>query len=234
MADEEKNEELFDVLLKMVVSDALKKDMDALPSNVELNEKYKGSQELNRQIEKLIFQGKIKSRMRYYVKNVGKIAACFIIILFLSTIALVSVEATRNHIFNALVDKFGDYTQIQFHDSKKENKEINRYQPTYLPDGFKEKTIQTFGNTVLQIYSNESNDEIVFKQRPAEKGTALLDNENTKYEEVEISGNSAYLFKALKKEDYSILLWQAEGTAFELTSQISSDELVRIGNSVEK
>jgi len=233
MDSEEKKEELFDALLKMAVSDALKKDMDALPSNEELNKNFKSSQELNKRIKKIIFQGKIKSKTKHYVKSIRKLAACFIVILVLSSIALLSVEATRNIIYNALIDKFGNYTQIQFQDSVTEKK-INSYRPSYLPKGFKEITNQTYGNTILQIYSNESNDEIVFKQRPAEEGAALIDNENTKYEEVEISGNTAYLFEALMKEDYSVLLWQAEGTVFELTSQISGDELIRIGNSLEK
>jgi hypothetical protein len=232
--NEEKNEELFDTLLKMSISDALKKEMNTLPSNDELNGNFKSSIKLNERIKKLTFHRKIKSKIIYFVKSVSKIAACVIIIMALSSIALFSVEATRNIIFNSLVDKFSNYTQINFEESVTDNMKTNSYRPTYLPKGFKKISTQTYGNTILQIYSNESNGEIVFKQRPAEEGTTLIDNENTKYKEVEISGNTAYLFEALTQEDYSVLIWQAEGTVFELTAQINSEELVFISNSLEK
>lgn len=233
MTSKELNKELFDSLLKAAVSDALKNDMDALPDNEELNQKFKSSPELDKRINQLIFKGKIKSKIQYFHKRFRKIAACFIIILVLSSITLFSVEATRNIILNALVDQFGDYTQIQFHDSAIENTQKNINRPAYLPKGFNEVSNETCGNTIVQIYSNESGDEIVFKQWPAEAGTVLIDNENTEYTEVEISGNKGYLFKSLTKENYNVFLWQSEGIVFELTSQISSDELIRIGKSLK-
>lgn len=234
MTGKDRNKELFDALLKVAVSEALKNEMDTLPTNEELNMAYKPSPELDKRFKNLIIQGKIKSKIKFFVKSVYKIAACIIMIFVLSSITLLSVEATRNVIFNAFVEWFGKYTEIQFQDSVIDNDQKNIYRPAYLPNGFKETSSQTYGNTVMQIYSDESGDEIIFKQRPADAGTALIDNENTIYTEVEISGNTAYLFKALTKEDYSVLLWQSEGVVFEMTSQISSNELIRIGNSLKK
>lgn len=54
MINEERNEELFDALIKVPISNALKNEMDALPSNEELNKYFKSSKELNKRIEKLI------------------------------------------------------------------------------------------------------------------------------------------------------------------------------------
>ena len=234
MTSEDRNKELFDSLLKAAISDALRDEMDALPSNKELNEKYPTSEELDKRIKKLISEQKIKSKIRHFVKSNRKIAACFIVIIVLSSATLLSVEATRNVILNTFVNQFGKYTQIQFQDSSADGQQMDIFRPAYLPEGYKKISEEIYGNSALLVYSNESDTEIVLKQRKAEEGTSLIDNENTNYTEVDISGNTAYLFKAVKDDNYNVLLWKSHDVVFELTSKVNSDELIRMGNSLEK
>lgn len=234
MSSEDRNKELFDSLLKAAISDALKDEMDALPSNKELNEKFQMSEDLDKRIKKLIFEHKIKFKIRYFVKSNRKIAACFMVIIILSSATLLSVEATRNVILNTFVNQFGKYTQIQFHDSSAGGQQMDIFRPAYLPEGYKKVSEDLYGNSALLVYSNESDTEIVFKQRKAEEGTALVDNENTNYTEVDISGNTAYLFKAVKDDNYNVLLWKSHDVVFELTSKVNSDELIRMGKSLKK
>lgn len=234
MTSEDRNKELFDSLLKAAVSDALRDEMDALPSNKELNEKFPTSAEMDKRMKKLIFQRKIRSNIRHFVKSNRKIAACFMVIIVLSSVTLLSVEATRNVILNTFVNQFGKYTQIQFHDSSAGGQQMDIYRPAYLPEGYKKISEEVYGNAALLVYSNESDSEIVLKQRKAEEGTALIDNENTNYTEVDISGNTAYLFKAVKDDNYNVLLWKSQDVVFELTSDVNSDELIRMGRSMEK
>nr|WP_314461342.1 DUF4367 domain-containing protein [uncultured Clostridium sp.] len=234
MTSEERNKELFDSLLKAAVSDALRDEMDALPSNEELKEKFPASAQFGKRMKKLIFQRKIKSKIRYFIKSNRKIAACFMVIIVLSSATLLSVEATRNVILNTFVNQFGKYTQIQFNDSSTGEQKMDIYRPAYLPEGYKKISEEVYGNAALLVYSNESDSEIVLKQRKAEEGTALIDNENTNYTEVEISGNTAYLFKAEKDDNYNVLLWKSKDVVFELTSKVNSDELLRVGRSLEK
>lgn len=234
MSSEDRNKELFDSLLKAAISDALKDEMDALPSNKELNEKFQMSEDLDKRIKKLIFEHKIKFKIRYFVKSNRKIAACFMVIIILSSATLLSVEATRNVILNTFVNQFGKYTQIQFHDSSAGGQQMDIFRPAYLPEGYNKVSEDLYGNSALLVYSNESDTEIVFKQRKAEEGTALVDNENTNYTEVDISGNTAYLFKAVKDDNYNVLLWKSHDVVFELTSKVNSDELIRMGKSLKK
>ena len=234
MTSEDRNKELFDSLLKAAISDALRDEMDALPSNKELNEKFPTSAKLEQRMKKLISEQKIKSKIRHFVKSNRKIAACFIVILVLSSATLLSVEATRNVILNTFVNQFGKYTQIQFQDSSADGQQMDIFRPAYLPEGYKKISEEIYGNSALLVYSNESDTEIVLKQRKAEEGTSLIDNENTNYTEVDISGNTAYLFKAVKDDNYNVLLWKSHDVVFELTSKVNSDELIRMGNSLEK
>jgi len=233
-AREEKNRILFDTLVRIGVSDALKSEISLLPSKEELDRQYKPSDKLTRRIKTIIIRNRVKQRIHAYSKMASRVAVLLIILLSVSSITLLSVEATRNAIFNAIIEKYDKYTEIRF-DNKVEDGNSNKpYSPTYLPQGFKETSTVTYGNSLMQIYTNDEGLEILFKQGPSETGTILIDNENTEYEEIEINGKVAYLFEALTLEDYNILLWQEEGIVFGLQSLISSDELIQIGRSISR
>lgn len=233
MTKDEQKDIIFDALLKIAVSDAMKNEMDALPTNEELNTVYIPSTELNQRIAKMIHQGMKKSKHKRYSKKMRKLAAGIVIIFALSSITVLSVEATRTVILNTIVEQFSQYTEIKFEESDSE-KQADIYRPTYLPEGYEEVSMHTSGSTVVLIYSDKTDNEISFIQRPAVEGTALVDNERNEYLELEIAGNKAYLFEANKGRIVNVLLWKVEGTGFELFSQISTEELIKIANSVTK
>ncbi len=234
MNKKEQNEVLFDAMLKVAVNESIKRELSTLPSNNELNIRYKPSPELDRHITKIINQNKMKTIISRNARTMRKVTACIIIMFVLSSLTLISVEATRNIIFNAFIERFETFTKIEFEASKAEDENNQYYSPAYLPEGFHKESTNTYGNTIMITYINDDGAQIIFQQREADAGTALIDNENTRYTEVEVAGQKAYLFEAATKEDYSILLWQSNHMVFELTAQISSEELLRIGNSVIK
>lgn len=234
MTREEKNRLWFNSLLRISASEALKNEIDLLPSKEELDKKYILSDNLNKRINKIIIINRIKQKVRSFCKVSRKIALFIIILSVSSTITLLSVEATRNAIFNVFIEQYEKYTEIKFNKEVSEVKNNKLYMPNYLPQGFKETSTVTYGNSVMMIYTNDNGIDILFKQRPAETGTTLIDNENTKYKEIEINGNVAYLFEALTTEDYSVLLWQEDSVVFELESILSCDELIQVGSSFRK
>lgn len=234
MTTEKQNEILFDALLKVATSEALKNEVNALPSEEELSEKYKPSAELDRRIRRIIIRGRAKSKTQRYTRRIRKIAAVIIIIIVTSSATLLSVEATRNAIFNAYIERFGKYTEIKFIDSTTDSKQSDAFFPEYLPEGFRKTSEKSYGNTIMIEYTDDAGIEILFLKRPADTGTSLINNEDAEYKEVDINGNTAYLFEAVSKNDNSVLLWQSDGMVFELTSQIDSDELIHIGNSIKK
>ena len=213
--------------MKIAVREAFEREMSELGSE-EADETDKPSPELEKRVKRLIDKSYMKSKMRRYMKLAGKIAVCICITF---TIISLSVRATRNAIFNAIIELQEKYTRVDFGESETVT---GIYRPTYLPEGFSETSTVKFGNTVMIKYSKADDAEIVLSQRPAESGTSLVDNENTDYMEVEVSGVTAYLFSGSSANDISTLIWQANGTVFELTSTISIDELIKIGKSLKK
>ena len=233
MTSEERNKIWFDSLLRIAVSEGLKNEMDLLPSKEELDKRYHPSDKLNRRIKNIIIRKRIKGQVEAHGKIVYKIATILIILFAASSITLLSVEATRNAIFNVIIQQLDKYTEIKFEKDGANESNGSLYSPTYLPQGFVETSNVTYGSTIMITYTNNEGIEILFKQGSVGTSTTLIDNENTKYKEIKINERDGYLFEALTSEDYNVLLWQVDGISFELQSLINSDELVQIGNSVK-
>ena len=169
--------------------------------------------------------------MKCLSKTFVKAAVYFCTIFTLLFSILLSIDETRNLVFNSILQWKEKYTEIQFGDTEIYG---DIYRPTYLPEGFSEKSIRIFGDTVMIIYSNEADVEILLNQRPAKSGTSLVDNENTNFTEVKVAGNTAYLFKAQTEDDANVLIWSSNDMVFELVSKIESKELLFIGESLKK
>ena len=227
-----KSEALFDAILEVAVGEAFQKEMNELPSNEELNKIYKPSPELDKRIKRLIIQRNRKLKMKRLARNFGKIAAAICIMFALSFSILLNIEATRNLIFNLVVEWEEKYTELRFDESNTYNDIYIR--PTYLPEGFREKSVNNTGQITIIIYSNDAGVEITFTQRTTIKGTMLVDNENTSFTEVDVAGNTGYLFKAKTEDDLNELIWISNGILFKLTSKIGSDQLLLIAESIKK
>ncbi len=231
MNEARKNEVLFDSLLKISLADALEEEMAALPPAEELNREYRPSPELDRRIHALIGKRVKRSRFKRIAKRFLQAAACLCVALTVASAVLLSVSATRNAILNAIIQWTEDYSEVKFEDS-----DINGalYRPAYLPGGYRENAIEKFGNTVMITYANGEGAQIIFSQWPYDAGTALVDSKNTTYKEIRISGQPAYLFEAQTDEDSNTLIWQANGTVFQLISKADGGELKLIAESLKK
>ena len=160
--------------------------------------------------------------------------ACCILGLSLLSGVLLSVEASRNAIFNAFIEWTDKYTKIQFGDSPSAVEGERLYLPAYLPEGFNEKERIFMNNAILLIFDNKAGQEVVIQQSAAGKGSSIVDSENTNFDEVSVSGNKAYLFKAQTPNRLNTLIWEYGGIVFKISSGIDSKQLIQIGESLEK
>jgi hypothetical protein len=217
-------------MLRIAAGEAFEKEMSELPSEEELNKEYKPSPELDRRIDDILKDSLRKSKRHGRVKKFRRAAACVCVFFAVSAAVLMSVSATRTAIFNAFMNIREKYTEIQFKDSEKDG---GLYRPAYLPEGFSESSNVTFSKATMLTYTNEAGEEILFTQAPADTGSLSVDNETMTYLEVKINGEAAYLFVSQSEDDINILVWETNGVMLELTSKISSDELVKIAENIK-
>ncbi len=232
MTNNDRNDAIFDALLKVAAQDAFQREIDALPSVEELNSKYQPSDFFDRKIRALIKNSYRKSKIKKALKKGGKVAASIVLVLILLSVVLLSVEATRNAIFNAIIEWHEEFTEIRFEDSE-EVRETS-YAPSYLPEGYSEQSTNRFGNTLMIIYSDKDGNRVIFDQKPSDAGTIFVDSENNKYKELELSGIKAFLFEPTDENERNMLIWQVDGYTFQISSSVESEELIKIGESVKK
>ena len=240
MNKQEMKDQIFEVMLQTAVKENFEKELHELPTAKELKDDYELSEATRKEIEKLIKTVNHKSTRQRMQKAAKRAAVIAAIIIPVSMVSLLSVEASRNVIFNAVMNWASDHVNIQYQDgqsssSKTSSPDDSEIKPHYLPEGFiKTETIQTDSSVTIQ-YQNDGGELILFRKSPLSKqGSLLVDTEHTTHKEIEIQGEKASLFIANEPDGMSYLVWKNHSYSFQLSSEISPEELVKMAESVAK
>ena len=231
---------LFDTVLAIAVNDNFQQELDIIPPVPELSAEYSVSSELDQKIKHMI----AKNNHVLFLRKFGRISkrAAVIVIAFLPIAAagLLSVEASRNAIFNAILDWKSDHAEIRYEQAASVPPTQRSVKPAvlvpaYLPDGFEQSAFDQVGPTTIITYHNKQDIKIRFTQCPLSKsGTSGIDTEHSVYHEITINGYKAQLFAAKTPKDSTILLWQNKTTSFMLISLIDKEELIQMATSISE
>ena len=229
---------IFDTILETAVKDDFQQELDKFPPEEALRKGYTPSQELNQKIKKTIARNNHKIRIQKLGKITKRAAIIVAIILPIVTASLLSVEASRNAIFNAVMEWKSDHADIYFHQdssnqASQDTDENSLYQPQYLPDGFTECSTIKIGPAYEIRYQNNENVSIIFDQTPSSKGKTMIDSEHATYKEIIINGQKAFLLAAKIPNDKTQILWQSDKTSFKLSSSINPQELIKMVESMK-
>jgi hypothetical protein len=225
-------DKLFDAVIKVAAEEALIQEMSVMPSCDEANSLYQPSVSLDKKINKIISHHKRMIKAASWKKSTLKIAAAYAIFITISISILFSVEATRNLIFNAVVKLQEDYFSIEHSESS--NVKPGIYKPAYLPDCFKEASYTSTGNISTTIYLNEAGFEISLSQFSSQTSNILSDLEDKEFTNIEINQHDAYLVKSNDVGKDNTIIWEYSGYIFHLASQLESNELILIAESIGK
>lgn len=180
----------------------------------------------------MILRHQLKEKISAWKKAATKVAASVAILIVVSSTVLISVEASRNYIFNVVIKWQEDYFSIEHSDAIEENSIV--YSPKYLPKGFKEVSSNAIGNIFRTIYKNETGVEIILKQTSAQSSKLLTDHEDKKVTTIKINQQEAYLVEASELNKNNIVLWEYNGIMFSIASEVESAELILIAESIKK
>lgn len=147
------------------------------------------------------------------------------------SVVLLSVEATRNYIFNAVLKWQEEYFSIEHDESKDNISDINIYRPTYLPQNFIEISSSAIGEIIKITYEDKNGLRIYFQQSPSQSSHLLADHEDKKYSVISINGEDEYIFIATQDDKNNNVLWESNGVMFSITSEVESAELILIAES---
>ena len=135
----DKDDALFEALLKSAAFEAIEKEIEELPSCEEMNRAHKPSVELNAKIALMLQESLTKSQRRRKRSNFLRLVAGLMIVFVMSMGVMFCFEPTRHFVLNICADIKSVYyhNNIPEHDISK-NHIGDYYLPTYIPEGFEE------------------------------------------------------------------------------------------------
>jgi hypothetical protein len=144
--------EFFEAMLKSAIAESVEQEMAEFPSDEELNAMYPITYG-DRKILSEISRRRKAARLCQAGRKIGKIAACFAIVLVISAAVLMSVEATRNIILDYIINIRSDNEVFEYTGGL-----------AAMPDEFVYMGSMIDGNFKVSTYENQFGEQIFVLQ----------------------------------------------------------------------
>lgn len=227
----------FDALLRRALMDAAMEDARPAWEGAEAPD-IQWSPRYRRRMRRLLNDpyGTVKRLTRPMWKKVLQTAACVVLATVVALGGLLAVSPTARAKVWALVGQwFETNTEYRFHGSAVGYAPDVIWRPTYLPAGFSETEADEVDPAQRILFTNTQGETIVLEYQPIQDGMGYgIDNEHSDFSRISIHGNPADLYISNTESWPNFLLWtdENERTAFLLTSEIESSEIILIAESV--
>ena len=225
------DDEIFDALFKVAAKDAMKREMDSLPSLEELNEMYPPSEALDKRVYAVINRdirtAKRKKAMHVFLR-VAAVLCAFIVV---SLGALMTVEASRNFIFNMIIEIRGDHVLFGFGQGDTAATIDAEVISESLPQGFALMDSHILEDFTVFIFTNEHGNEVIVQHSVA-TATIGVDNELREFTVVTINGQNAYVFTALYDYARHEIMWVHGDGVIAISTNTTLDEMLEIAENL--
>ena len=217
-----KNEKLFDAMLKIAAEESVIQETDSMPDTAELNKLYPRNDILDKKIMETISEKSGRYNRHRTSNTCVTIAACFVILFVMGTAALFSLH------FTTIIRP---QTVIDLTDLVMESAEFffDIGDPIAFPEGYKYLGRMFLENMTITTYVNADNEEVHLREHFETDIVTLLAARQVEFSLVQINGREVYLFDATDYDDLlNMVVWSEGDTGLEIISGIDVNELLEI------
>jgi len=221
------NDSVFDALFRQAVIDNFHEEYNSLPQPEELSCEHTFSNRHEKRMKALFVRMERKERLDKIIYLGRKVAAIFLIFVTLVAGALMLNPDVRATVTETIIS-----WQREFVRFFSPTAEIEGYSmvPIYIPIGFSQEFYEVINNSTLILYMDENGETILFEAHRA-AGALYIDNENTVYEVLSITGNTYHILSSLVDYENSII-WEIGGWRYFLRSSIGVEALKEMALSL--
>lgn len=101
--------------------------------------------------------------------------------------------------------------------------------PSYIPDGYMQTELELYGEHVFVIYTNSSDDDLIFEANDPDNLQITIDSENTKGENVMIGQFIGFFYD---NKGVQNLVWQDTNCVYMIMGQIGKEEMIEMAESM--
>jgi len=228
----ERNEQLFDAILKVATDEALQKEMDALPSKEELDKMFPRTESFDRKMRGVIKKEFKVARRTKTIHRFTRIAAIFCLIAFAGMGALMSVSASRNFILNMIINIRGDYVAFDFGAGGTPPPSGNSIVLGYKPEGFELESSIEMDTLILYVFIDNFDNHIIVQRFIGGQLALNVDYEYMDISEIQLGNRSAYLFSPTVEGVDGAIVWMLEQDVITITTSLDSEILVRVAENL--
>jgi len=221
---------LFEAAFRQAVIDNHYRELEDIPCEAELAEKYIFSQAHEDRMKKLFAMDRRKDVFRYISKWLKRTAAIIAIVTTLLSAVILSTPEGRALVVNKIIEWYDKFTQFYSPNSTEEGF-LGSWSPSYLPKGFAEAGVVVVDFIHIVIFSDVDGNEINFTYFP--QGDAIsVDNEGKEYYTVIDNDIEYYIFEGVPEQKESSIVWDMGNVRLRLRSDLPVEELLKIAKSV--
>lgn len=228
------NEELFEVVLEKAFIEHEKDMLKSYPADDELESEYPISKKEIRRFKNIVKEKEYgKKLVRVYLERAAVIVLCMISLFF--ALVMTSPEV-RAAVENVILKWYGKYTEFIFTESttglvaeKIEDVEIG-----YIPEEFNLEFEERLETQIYAYYLSEADANKFFTINVFinNNGTLAFDNESLEYENMEISGQEAWLMYDDEEANGGIVI-VGKSITIDIAGYLSKEELVKIAENIK-
>jgi len=227
---QDRNEILFDALLKAAAREVHQKEMEAFPTEDECVEMLAGTGALERldtRIHALINKEVRTSQIQAMLRKTSQVAAIFCIVLVLTAGATMAHPASRNFILSYIMDLRDDHVVFDFGLVPTNGSEnVTAFMFHYMPSGFELINTAHHDNVAMYIFENDAGHFIIMRRSLGHTLSAGFDYENAYLTQVQLSGGNAYMFISQYEYGFNSIMWIQGGYVFTFSTTLNADILI--------
>ena len=226
----EKENAKFDAFLKMAATEAFYREMETLPSNEDMNQLYSPSPELEKRIGSMVAKHERKLSFSKNIKFFQRIAAGFIILFIVTTASLMSIQASRSWILNAITRFWDEHISFRFSRGQVAEFNINDFSFHYLPYGFVQQFAVSEDDFYNAIYMNDDGKIIVILIATYEN-IELSASIEFYHQHITINNRTSYILEAEREGESTMLILLFDEHVIKITAEIEVDEIIKIAKN---
>ena len=190
---------------------------------------------LDRRVMRNINRENRKKEYGNLYKYFGRCAVLILVVCTVSFAVMMSVEAVRSAVWNAIIEFFDDYLSITYvMDSEVPDKIEQKSEPEIGRPEWEKQVVADNNSMYVVVYRENGEKIITYMQRVIDENNTWFDNENTEIQNIKIGEMSAVLMFRTDMQTYS-LSWSDGRYEYSLeshSSEITKEDLISFAKTL--
>ena len=224
----EREDRIFDALLKAASDEILAEELEDLPTDEELDEIFPNFDSLDKKVHAIINKEFRALRFKKVMRIVSRSAAILCIGIVLSTSILMAYPASRNFILSYLMNFYDDHVRFEFGIEPIQSGEPTAVTFPYAPEGFDLVSSSNHNTIITYKFENADGQIIIMQHFFGRSLTMGIDTEYAHFTQIQLGGRVVYKFEATEDYDLNAIMWLHDDDVKMITSSLGIEMLIHL------